>query len=138
MSIKRPSAVACLLGAVAGCTGAISWEPACGCVPAYVQLAEDLALDSNTQFTPGLLTEAVEKRFASLGIPVHLEGVRSLGFMFRENCYRRPEFGVRCTFWLWHHEGTERGIELNVREDGFTRSEQPQFNARYVYESTSR
>jgi hypothetical protein len=103
-------------------------------VPASVGLAYDLGIDPNTQFTPGGLIEAVEHRFSSLGVPVKLEALRSLGYAFHENCYSRPNFRVRCTFWLWHHDDTNRGIELDVREGGFTRFEEPQFNARYVYE----
>lgn len=138
MTARGSVAIACFYAVVAGCVGAISWESACGCVPASVGLAEDLALDPNTQFTPVLLTEAVEKRVSSLGVPVNLEGVRSIGLAFQEACYKRPEFRLRCTFWLWHKDGTNRGIELNVLEDGFTRSYDQQFSAHYVYESNSR
>ena len=107
-------------------------------MPASVGLAEDLALDPNTQFTPVVLTEAVETRFSSLVVPVHLEGLRSFGPAFEEICYKRPDFRLRCTFWLWYNEGAQRGIELNLREDGFSRSDEPQVSAQYVYESTRR
>jgi hypothetical protein len=103
-----------------------------------VGMADDLGIDLNTQFTPEGLVEAVDHRFSSLGVPVNLEGLRSLGYAFHENCYSRPNSRLRCTFWLWNHEGTGRGIELNVREDGFTRFGGPQVSAHYVYESSGR
>ena len=138
MKTKGSVAVACFCAAVGGCTGAISWESACGCVPASVGIAEDLKLDPNTQFTPVVLAEAVEKRLSSVGVPVHLDGVRSIGLAFQEGCYKRAEFRLRCTFWLWYNDGTNRGIELNVLEDGFAISDDSQFSAHYVYESSSR
>jgi hypothetical protein len=138
MNFKRRIAIACIWAVVAGCGGAVSWESACGCVPASVGLAEDLALDKNTQFTPDVLTDAVEKRFSALGAPVELKSLRSFGLAFEEGCYRRPEFRLRCTFWLWHHEDAMRGIELNLREEGRAGADEVQFSAHYVYESTSR
>lgn len=137
MKTKGSVAIACLYAVVGGCTASISWEPACGCVPASVGLAEDLALDPNTQFTPAVLVEAVEKRLSPPGVPVNLERIRSIGPAFQEACYKRPEFRLRCTFWLWHNDGTNRGLELNVLEDGFARSDDSQFSALYVYESSS-
>lgn len=76
---QRSVAIACFCAVCAGRVRAISWESACGCVPASVGLAEDLAVDPATQFTPVLLTEAVEKRVSSLGVPVNLEGVPTFG-----------------------------------------------------------
>jgi len=138
MNVRRRIAIACIWSVAAGCSGAVSWQSACGCVPASVGLAEDLTLDPNTQFTPVVLAEAVEKRFSSLGVAVDLEGLRALGPAFQESCYKRPEFRLRCTFWLWHHEDTSRGVELNLREHGFTRDDDAQITAHYVYETTSR
>jgi hypothetical protein len=138
MSNRGRIVIACIWAGAAGCTGAVSWQSACGCVPASVGLAEDLALDPNTQFTPIVLADAVESRFSSLGVPVKLASLRSLGAAFEQTCFERPEFRLRCTFWLWYHEGTNRGIELNVREDGFTRAGGAQFSAHYVYQTTSR
>ena len=98
MNLRRRIAIACMWAVAAGCTGAVSWQSACGCVPTSVGLAEDLALDPNTQFTPIVLAEAVERRFSSLGVPVDLERLRSLGPAFKESCYKRPELRLRCTF----------------------------------------
>src|SRR5262245_46317019 len=137
MNVRQVS-IACVWAVATACTGAVSWQSACGCVPASVGLAEDLALDTNTQFTPMVLAEAVERRFAALGVPVGLEGLRSLGPAFQESCYKQPEFRLRCTFWLWYQDDTHRGIELNLRADGFTRVDEKQFSAHYVYETRSR
>lgn len=137
MNITKRLPFGCALSLLAACGGVISWESVCGCVPATVGLAGDLGVEPNTEFIPDALVTIVDDRLSPDKKPVDLEVVRSLGYAFDRNCHDRPNFRIRCTFWLWSHGEMNRGIELNLQEST-PRIRDPQLSARYVYEAQGR
>lgn len=132
---KRLSLIGALSLMVA-CSGSIPWESVCGCTPAPVGLAEDLGVDSNTEFTPEVLTAIVGKRLSNPSTAFDLKAVRSLGYAFDQSCHRTSNRHIRCTFWLWAHDRMGRGIELNLREHG--PKQELRLSAHYVYEALER
>jgi hypothetical protein len=101
-----------------------------------VQLAEELGVDQSTEFTPAVLANLVDARLRPRAAEVDLEVVRSLGRAFDRGCYARASIDIQCTFWLWHRDEMERGIQLNVRER--TTKEDLRISAGYVYELAPR
>jgi hypothetical protein len=43
-----------------------------------------------------------------------LKEVRSLGELSGRACSEYLSNTIRCTFWLWEHEGTYRGIQVDI------------------------
>lgn len=81
----------CALG-LAACGGVVSWETVCGCVPATVGLAQDLRVDTSTEFTPDFLKRIVDARLAEQRKPVDLESIRTLGVAFDRSCHELRNF----------------------------------------------
>ena len=121
------------LAILAGCSGAIVWEPSCGCPPAYVHLMDDLQIPANL-LTPETIAERTKAKLVERGKPITLASVRDLGFTFDESCVAEG-LKIRCTFWYWYSQSPrkEKGIELLMRHNVTESPEHANVSARYVF-----
>jgi hypothetical protein len=136
--MKRLRRISCLSvsSAILGCGAAIHWQESCGCAPLWPALVQELGLPSNTAestLTPVFVAASIRKRLEESDRPIpSLTEIRSLGPLSETVCSAHLSRTVRCTYWLWEHEGDYRGIQVDVQ----SRFDPPEItvNGKYVFD----
>lgn len=124
-----------------GCGAAIHWQASCGCAPLWPGLAQELDVPKNTteqSMTPALVATHMRKRLEAGGRSgAFLNEVRSIGPFSEQVCAYYVSQTIRCTYWLWEHEGAHRGIQLDISEswEGYNPPELI-VDGTYVFEKT--
>jgi hypothetical protein len=65
---------------------------------------------------PKAVSTAVWKYLGTQPHPATLEAIRSMNNTFREGCHG-DDATIRCTVWLWHRPGENRGLEVQIPFD---------------------